>query len=148
MKARSFVREIQFVDVDRVGRLLVITIHLIVGRDSVPTDCGRRGVSPVQRVGSAVKGDRLVIQLVIGGALDNDCQVVPSVLQGITGNSCGNPLGMNIVPDIPFIAAGDTAFVAPGETHVVEVSGFEFRVSSSGLVRLRFPINLGASSQS
>ena len=97
-----------------------VSIHLVVDCDPVPTHCRERAVILVDGVLDAVERDGLIQQLIIRGALHLDDQMVPSILQRIAGDASGHPLPRDVIPDVPFVAATDSALVSPGEAEVIE----------------------------
>jgi hypothetical protein len=114
------VRERQLVQENGVGRLRAIAIHLIVHRDSIPARRGAGTVVTVHVAGHSVQSNCLVEQLVIGGALPVDRHMIPRVVIRIAGNPGCHPVLIDVVPDIPFVAAGDSALLSPDKTQAVE----------------------------
>ncbi len=46
--------------------------------------------------------------------------MVPGIVVRVAGNSGRNPVLIEVVPDIPFVAAGDAALMSPDEAEIVE----------------------------
>src|SRR5689334_20970847 len=108
--------EMQFVQINSVGRLLVIPVHLEVESDAVPSGRSRGvGIVLVDVMSDAVQSDRLVQQIVVRGALHLDGQMIPGVVYRVAGDAAADPLVVSVVPDIPLMAAGDAALVSPNE---------------------------------
>lgn len=105
--------EVQFIEVYGVGLLGAGAVQLIVDGDAVPigSRCGRFGA--VNEGGPAVQGDGLEQQLVRSGALHLDDDVVPRAAGRVAGNAGGQPPSADIVPDVPLVAAGETALMPP-----------------------------------
>ena len=106
------VGEVQFVEPDRVGRLLVVSVLLIVDGHAIPR--GRRGILVVVESRShSVECDRLEQELIVRGALDLKNEMVPGICHRIAGNASRMPLLAGIVPDVPLVAPSDPAFMSP-----------------------------------
>src|SRR5258706_4762178 len=95
----SPIDEIEFVHDHGVGRLLVVAIHLIVGRDAIPTAHPKRREITVNDRGYPVQRNGVVEKLIVPGSLHLPSQVVPRIVYWITGDACRNPLPVNVVPD-------------------------------------------------
>jgi len=71
--------------------------------------------------------------MIVGSSLAPGCQVVPGIVVGIAGDACGMPLLSRVIPDVPFMAAADTTFVAPDEGLAVhELVDIEFESLEAG----------------
>ncbi len=114
------IAEGQFVEIKGVGRLLVIAVHLVIDGYAIPTRRRPRIVILVENVGLPVQSDGLKEQLVIGCAQHVNGNVIPCFVVGIARHAGWNPVLGDVVPDIPLMSAGDSAFVAPNEAHSVE----------------------------
>ena len=117
----SLISERQVVQIHGVRRLAAISVLLVVDGNAPPT-AGRRPVIVVliESVRYSVESDRLVEQLIAGGALHLNCQMVPGIRIGIARDTGGNPATIEVIPDVPFVAACDAAFVTPDEAHAIE----------------------------
>ena len=80
----SLVAEGEIIQINGVGRLLVVSIHLVVDCDPVPTRSGARIVILVHVAGDSVQSDGLIQQLIASSALDLNRQVVPRIAVWIT----------------------------------------------------------------
>src|ERR1700692_5096202 len=74
----------------------------------------------VESMSYSVQSNGLVQQFVAGGALHLKCQMVPRIGIGVARDTGGNPTLVEVVPAIPFVTAGDAAFVTPNEAHTIE----------------------------
>src|SRR5579863_263290 len=106
------IREVQLVEPDRVGGLLVVPVLLVVDRHAIPRR-RRRIFGVVESRSYPVERDRLEQELIVRGALDLEYKVVPGICQRIAGDARRVPGLAGIVPDVPFVAAGDAAFMSP-----------------------------------
>src|ERR1700674_2634337 len=103
----SLVSEGQFVEVNVVGLLLVISIHLVIDGNAPPrTGSADVAVGPVEVAGHPTQRDGLLHQLIVGIPLHLEREMVPVVLLGITGNTRRNPMPGLVVPYAPLIPAG------------------------------------------
>src|ERR1700688_389759 len=118
--ATSLGGESQLIEVDGVGRLHVISVHLIVNGDAIPPSSRFRTESPVEVVRNSVQRDRLVQQFVGRGPLSMDGQVVPGIIVRIARNAGGNPMLVNVVPDIPLVAASNSTLLTPDESQSIK----------------------------
>jgi hypothetical protein len=106
--------EVQVIQNYLVWLLVPVSVDLIIDGHTVPTGRSWRVIAidvrsvPVQR-------DRLKQQVIIAGSLGLQNQVVPGITDRVARNSAGNPMLSHIVPSIPFVAAGDSAFMSPDE---------------------------------
>ena len=62
-----------------------------------------------------IQGDCLVQQPIVGSSLNADNHMVPRTAHGIARNARGYPLLIDIVIDIPLVAASDSALVTPNK---------------------------------
>ena len=114
------IREVKLIQPDRIGLLRVVSVLLIVHGYSVPARSRTWAERPVQSAGDSVQSDRLEQQLIVRCSLDLDHKVVPGLAHRFAGDAGGRPLLIDVVPDIPLMAASDPAFVSPDEPLPVE----------------------------
>src|ERR1700722_3549537 len=106
------IAEVQLIEPDGVAGLLVVAVLLVVDGHAIPRGCG--GILVVVESGRvSVERDRLEQELIVGGALDLNNEMVPGVCYGIAGDTGWVPGPSGIVPDVPLIATGDAAFMSP-----------------------------------
>ena len=74
----------------------------------------------VELAGHAIQRNGLVEQLIACSALNLNRQVVPCIVNRIARDACRNPVSGDIVPDVPFVAACNAAFVTPDKADVVK----------------------------
>ena len=74
----------------------------------------------IELAGHAIQRNRLVEQLIAGSALNLNRQMVPRIVNRIAGDACRNPVSGDVVPDIPFVAACNAAFVTPDKADVIK----------------------------
>jgi hypothetical protein len=46
--------------------------------------------------------------------------VIPGIIDWIAGNTGRNPLLIDVVPDVPLVASGDTAFMSPDKSQAIK----------------------------
>ena len=91
-----------------------VPVLLIVDGDSVPA-CLAGILVFVDGMGDTVQGNGFEEQAVVRRPLYLNHEVIPSVVLGIARNTSGNPLLVDVVVDVPFVATRDAAFMAPDE---------------------------------
>ena len=112
----------QLVQEDSIRRLLVIPVHLEVERNAIPSGgSGMLSEVTVDRLGDAIERNRLVEDPVVRGPLYLNDHVIPGVVRWIAGDPGAHPPVVHVVPDIPFMSAGDAALVAKNESFSVEI---------------------------
>lgn len=97
-----------------------VSVLLIIDGHSIPTDCGTRAVVLIEARRFSVQGDRLVQQLIARSSLYLDRQMIPGITDRVACHTGGYPALVEVVPNIPLIAAGNAALVAPDESEIVE----------------------------
>ncbi len=112
--------EVKFVQPDRVRLLPYVAILLVIDGDAIPIMTIARVEGAVQSRGLSVERDRLVQQLSARGALDLDHQMIPRIVDGVTWDAGLDPMGIHVVPDVPFMASGNAAFMSPDMTLAAE----------------------------
>jgi len=73
------------------------------------------GPGYVQSVSLAVERNGLEKQLVTRCPFDLNDKMVPGVVHGIAWNAGGYPLLVHVIVGVPFVTAGDPAFMPPNE---------------------------------
>src|SRR5258706_6861101 len=117
----SLVGKCQIIQINGVGSLLRVSVHLIVDRDAPPAGGSAAvTVGPVQGTSYAVESDGLVLELIAGSACNLKRQVIPGVVVWVAGNAGGNPFRVNVVPNLPLVPVSDETLVAPDEAHAVK----------------------------
>jgi len=107
-------REVHLVKIYVVVSHLAVPVLLIVDGDSVPA-CLAGILVFIDGMGDTVQGDRLEEQTVVRRSLYLKDEVIPGVVLGIARNTSGDPLFVYVVVNVPFVATGDAAFMAPDE---------------------------------
>ena len=74
----------------------------------------------IELAGHAIQRNGLVEQLIACSALNLNRQMVPRIVNRIARNASWNPVGGDVVPDVPFVAACNAAFVTPDKADVIE----------------------------
>ena len=104
--------EVNFVEPDRVIGHLAVAVLLIIDGDRVPACLARRTID-VKSVSNAIQRDGLEQQVAAGSPLDLNDQMIPSIVFRVARNTSSDPLLVDIVVGVPFVAAGNAALVTP-----------------------------------
>src|SRR5690348_1447622 len=98
----SPVGEAEVVQIRRVRRLLLVSIHLVVNRNTPPLTRSRTGrIVSVYVSGHSIQGNRLKQQPVVRFSLYMYGHMIPGIVDGIAGNAGRHPPVVDVVPDIP-----------------------------------------------
>src|ERR1700677_4054185 len=116
----SIIRESQIVEVDVIRILPLVPIHLIVDGHAVPARSRPVVVGPVKVTGDAIQCNGLIGQLVVGSSLHLNGEMIPRVAFRIARDSSRYPVSALVIPNVPFVAAGDAALMAEDESHIAE----------------------------
>jgi len=100
--------------------LLVVSVQLEVDGHAIPPR--RRGwsVGSIDRTGDAVERDRFVLQIVAGGSLKLDREMVPGIAIGFARSTRGNPVSIDVVPDPPHRTVDDLALGSKHQAQIVK----------------------------
>src|ERR1700674_787770 len=123
------VADAQVVQMDGVGGLLVVSVHLEVFRHAVPSHRGEGRIGGIDCTGDAVESDCLIQQTVRGSPLKLNCKVVPGMVERVAGSLGGDPSAIDVVPNPPDLAVDHLALSAKHEAEVVEeLTYVEFQI--------------------
>ena len=107
--------EVHLVEPNRIIVHAAVAVLLVIDRNAIPA-CVAGVAVDIQRVFDSVEGDGLVEQAIARRSLHLNHKVVPRIVFGVAGNTRRNPFLVDVIVSVPFVAAGDTAFVPPDVT--------------------------------
>src|ERR1700680_1611233 len=114
------VGDAQVVQIDGVGRLLVVSVQLEVYDYAVPTHRGEGRIGGVDCTGDAVESNCLINQIVRGSPLELNREMVPGIVERVAGSFGRDPSAIDVVPYSPDLAVDHLALSAKHEAKVVE----------------------------